>query len=88
MKIIVEKLTDEQINSKGIKNWPIWTKEVSKFDWQYDSVETCLILEGKAIISTPEGKTEIKAGDFVSFPNGLKCTWEVVEKIKKHYNFE
>ncbi|MDH5793723.1 MAG: cupin domain-containing protein [Candidatus Bathyarchaeota archaeon] len=27
------------------------------------------------------------AGDYVIFPKGLKCTWEIKKRIKKHYKF-
>lgn len=47
MNIKVEKLSDEEIERRGIKSWPVWEKEVSKFDWYYDSQEECLILEGR-----------------------------------------
>ncbi|RLC51944.1 MAG: cupin, partial [Candidatus Cloacimonadota bacterium] len=46
MEIKIEKLSDEQIEEKGIKSWPIWEKEVSRFDWHYDFTEECYILEG------------------------------------------
>lgn len=32
MKIIVEKLSENEIQNRGIRNWPIWEKEVSRFD--------------------------------------------------------
>jgi uncharacterized cupin superfamily protein len=88
MSIKIEKLSEDQINEMSVKNWPIWTKEVSKFDWYYDSKEQCLILEGKIIVETDEGNVEINAGDFVTFPKGLKCVWNVLEPVRKHYNFE
>lgn len=88
MKIIVKQLSDKEKKSEGIYNWPIWEKEVSRFDWYYDSTEHCQILEGKVIVETDEEKVEIKAGDFVTFPKGLKCVWDIKDDIKKHYNFE
>ncbi len=88
MKINVEKPTDEKLEKLGVMNWPIWTKEVSEFPWTYDEKETCLILEGKVTI-TPDGgdPVEIKAGDFVEFPQGMKCVWKITSDIRKHYNF-
>jgi len=35
----------------------------------------------------PEGNIEFNAGDYVVFPKGLKCKWEIKKKIRKHYNF-
>ena len=62
-------------------------KEASTFPWQYDEKETCLILEGKAIIKCSDGTLEFGTGDYVVFPQGLKCTWEIKDKIRKHYKF-
>ena len=86
-KIIIKKLSDDEIKNKKIKSWPIWTKEISRFDWYYDSEEECLILEGEVIVETGEGNYTIRAGDFVTFKQGLKCTWNVKKPIRKHYNF-
>ncbi len=87
MKIEVKSLSEEEIGKMGIRQWPIWTKEKSKFDWYYDSREMCLILEGKIIVHTESGDVEINKGDFVTFAEGLACTWEVLEPVRKHYNF-
>jgi hypothetical protein len=37
---------------------------------------------------TGSGNVSFGLGDLVIFPNGLKCTWQVVKAVKKHYNFE
>jgi len=85
--LIVNKLTNEEIKRRGIENWPIWEKEISRFPWQYDSDEECLILEGEVIVETDQGKVTIKPGDFVVFKKGLKCVWDIRKPIRKHYNF-
>lgn len=87
-KVLVQKLSKDEIEERKIKQWPIWEKEVSRFDWEYSDVEECLILEGEVDIETPEGSFNIKAGDFVTFGSGLKCSWNVKKKIRKHYNFK
>ncbi len=87
-KVVIEKLNEEQIQTIGIRNWPIWTKEVSTFDWYYDTDEECLILEGEVDIETEEGTYTVKAGDFVTFKKGLICVWKVKKSIRKHYNFK
>jgi hypothetical protein len=88
MKVIIEKLSEEEITKRGIRQWPIWTKEKSVFDWYYDSQEQCLFLDGHVVIETPEGNVEIQKGDFVTFERGLKCVWKVLEPVRKHYNFD
>lgn len=88
MKIKIEKPTEEKLKELKVKDWPIWEKEPSEFPWEYDETEVCYIIEGRVIVETEDGeKVEIKAGDLVTFPKGLKCRWKVLEKIVKHYNF-
>lgn len=72
----------------GVYDWPIWTKEVSKFPWTYDEKETCYFLEGEAVV-TPEGgePVHIKTGDLVTFPRGMSCTWDIRAPVRKHYDF-
>jgi hypothetical protein len=86
--ITIQHLSQEAKKSKGISKWSVWEKGVSQFDWFYDSTEYCLILEGRAEIESVSEKTEISAGDFVTFPKGLKCVWTIKEPIRKHYKFE
>ena len=75
-----------EIIKYGIKNWPIWECEPSKFSWSYNEKEICLIIEGEASIYMSEGKLiYLKSGDLVEFPKGLKCEWQITKKIKKHF---
>ena len=88
MRIIVEKPDKEKLESLGVNTWPIWTKEVSRFDWSYDEKETCYILEGNARVETGGRESiEFGPGDMVTFPSGLDCVWEITSDIKKHYKF-
>jgi uncharacterized cupin superfamily protein len=83
MKPEVRKPTEEERN-RG-KSWPTWEKEPTTFPWEYDQQETCLIIEGKAVVKTDKGNVEFGSGDYVVFPKGLKCTWKIKEKLRKHY---
>ena len=85
--VIIEQLTKEELEKKGVFSWPVWTKEISSFDWYYDSQEQCYFLEGEVTVETAEGNYEIKAGDFVTFKQGLECKWIVKQPVKKHFNF-
>ncbi|MBN2746814.1 MAG: cupin domain-containing protein [Bacteroidales bacterium] len=87
LEIEIIQLSEEDIKRREIDRWPIWTKEVSKFPWTYDSREECLILEGEVVVSTERGEYHIKAGDFVIFHEGVSCRWEIKKPIRKHYNF-
>jgi len=86
-EIIIKQLTPEEIKELGVESWPIWTKEVSDFDWEYFGTEECYILEGEVTVTTANGEYHIKAGDFVRFPDGLKCHWNITKDIRKHYRF-
>ncbi|MEO5356391.1 MAG: cupin domain-containing protein [Nitrospirae bacterium YQR-1] len=89
MEVSVIKPQEKELKERGIQHWPIWSKEVSKFDWFYDSTEECYILEGKVEVVAKDGKkVEFGKGDFVTFPKGLACTWEIKEPVRKHYNFK
>ncbi|MBD3351681.1 MAG: DUF861 domain-containing protein [Candidatus Lokiarchaeota archaeon] len=85
MKVKVRKPSEDEI--KKMESWPIWTKEVSEFDWSYDSKETCYLLKGEVDVETPDGVVHFEAGDLVVFPEGLDCVWKVKKPVKKHYNF-
>ncbi|MBI5540869.1 MAG: cupin domain-containing protein [Bacteroidia bacterium] len=87
MQVKIEKLTESQIEEKKIRKWSIWEKEISDFEWYYDSMEQCLFLEGEVTVKTYEGDYHIKKGDFVTFNKGLACTWQVKKAVKKHYKF-
>ncbi len=88
MEIKIEKPDKKLLEERKVETWPIWEKGVSIFDWYYNNTEECYILEGKVIVETKDGKKiEIKKGDFVTFPKGLSCKWDIKEPIRKHYNF-
>jgi uncharacterized cupin superfamily protein len=87
MQVIIEKLTESQIEEKQIRKWSIWEKEVSEFEWFYDSMEQCLFLEGEVTVKTSEGEYLISKGDFVTFNKGLACTWQVKKAVRKYYKF-
>jgi uncharacterized cupin superfamily protein len=87
MDIKIEKPDEATIQEKGIRSWPIWEKEISRFDWYYDQIEECLLLEGKVTVETADGAVSFEKGDFVTFPQGLSCVWDIKEPVKKHYYF-
>jgi uncharacterized cupin superfamily protein len=79
----------ERLTELGVTSWPIWTKEVSEFPWQYDAQETCYLLEGDVVVTPEAGEpVEIKKGDLVTFPKGMKCRWNIRKDVRKHYIFE
>jgi uncharacterized protein len=88
MNILIEQLDDEQLKELGVFRWPVWEKEESKFDWYYDSQERCYILEGSVDIITEFEQITLHPGDFVTFPKGLECVWDINSTIRKHYSFD
>ncbi len=86
MKIEVTRPGNDELRENGVFKWSTWEKEVSRFDWHYDTGETCYLLEGKAAVTTADGETVcFGAGDMVRFPAGLSCTWDISVPVKKHY---
>ncbi len=86
--VIIEKLSQKDIQIRGIRQWPIWEKEVSRFDHFYDSEEECYFIDGEVVIETKGGNYNIEPGDFVTFQKGLECTWDIKKAVKKHYDFK
>ena len=87
--IEIKKPDKSELEKRGVSDWPIWEKEVSKFDWHYDAIEECYLLEGSVIVETEDGKkVKFGKGDFVTFQKDLSCKWDIREPVKKHYNFK
>ena len=87
-EIKVQKLKKEELEKMGVFSWPIWEKGASRFDWEYDSVERCYFLEGDVTVTAKDGKkAHFGKGDFVTFPVGLVCVWDIKTPVKKHYKF-
>ena len=86
MKPTIKEPTEEE--RKNAETWPIWEKEESEFPWEYSSQETCLILDGDVTVTNEEGEEfNFKKGDYVVFPRGMKCKWNIKKAVRKHYNF-
>ena len=89
MKIEIKKPNEEDLEREGVSSWPIWEKEISRFDWSYSDTEECYILQGNVTVETKDGKkVEFGKGDFVTFPKGFSCTWDIKQPVRKHYNFK
>lgn len=83
------RATEAQIESLACRSWPIWTHPEAVFDYTYDENEHCLFLEGDVIVTSKDGlqSVHIVAGDLITFPKGLSCTWDIKKAVKKHYLF-
>ena len=87
MKISIYKPSEKEINEKEVRSWPVWSCDVSEFDWKYDQQESCLLLEGEVEVACDNGTVKFGVGDFVVFPRDLKCRWKVIKPVRKHYLF-
>ena len=86
MKPEIRKPTEQE--KQQAQSWPIWTKEASEFPWEYEEKETCLILDGQVTITNEDGqKFDFAGGDWVVFPQGMRCTWKIDKSVRKHYQF-
>jgi uncharacterized cupin superfamily protein len=78
--------TPASLSALGVDQWPTWESEVCTFSWGYDEDETCYFLDGDVVVRPEHGEpVAIGPGDLVTFPAGLKCTWEVRKPVRKHY---
>ena len=85
-EIIVKQLSEDEIQEKGIRSWSTWSCDKSEFPWEYSEQETCYLIEGQVDVTSESGeKVSIGAGDYIIFPQGLKCTWNVHQGIYKHF---
>ena len=86
--IKVERPDKDRLEAMGVSSWPIWEKEVSKFDWSYDQEEVCYILDGEVTVQTKDGgSVSFGPGDLVTFPKGMECKWDIKSPVRKHYSF-
>ena len=62
----------------------IWRVTPGSFRWNYTCDETIYLLSGRGRITAEGGEpVEFRAGQLLSFPKGLRATWEVFETVRK-----
>ena len=88
--IVVERNPQSsRLETLGVSKWPTWSKEVSVFQWHFLEQEIAYILEGECVITPTDGTpVTFGKGDLVTFPAGMKCTWEVKQPLHKHYQLD
>ena len=87
MTIEITHPNEEELEEKGVLSWPIWTCEISEFEWEYGESESCYLLDGEVEVQTEFETVLFSSGNFVVFPKGLKCRWKVTRPVRKHYKF-
>ncbi|KAI4329847.1 hypothetical protein MLD38_028187 [Melastoma candidum] len=92
LRIVVESNPPEsRLADLNIKCWPKWGCPPGKYQLRYDAEETCYLIRGKVKAyrkGCPDSAVEFGAGDLVTIPRGLSCTWDVSVAVDKHYMFE
>jgi len=87
-RIRVKHLSEREIEELQLDSWFPWSCDASTFNWSYDQTEECFLYHGHVKVWTSDkAYTEIRAGDFVVFPKGLTCKWEVISPVEKVYRF-
>ncbi|XP_062079486.1 uncharacterized protein LOC133783900 [Humulus lupulus] len=99
LRIIVENNPSEaKLSELNIKCWPKWGCSPGKYQLKFDAEETCYLVRGK-VKAYPKGSesssssssselVEFGAGDLVTIPKGMSCTWDVSVAVDKYYKFE
>lgn len=86
MQVVVRQPSEAE--RAEAQSWRLWSCEPSRFEWGYAETETCLVLEGEAMIEALGQEFHLKAGDWAVFPKGLACRWNVTRAVRKHYRFD
>ena len=86
---VVSQVDGEFLAAKGVSSWPTWGCDIGSFPWSYGESESCYVLAGKVTVTPTDGREAVTfvKGDFVTFPAGMSCKWDVQEAVSKHYMF-
>ena len=86
---VIKNPSKEFLESKGVFSWGTWGCDASKFPWTYSDNESCYLLKGQVTVTPTDGRkpATFGAGDFVTFPKDMSCTWDVSEAVHKHFLF-
>ncbi|RXI02458.1 hypothetical protein DVH24_030387 [Malus domestica] len=85
LRIVVESNpSNSQLSELGINSWPKWGCPPGKYTLKFDAEETCYLVKGKVKVYPRKGSSsssdkefvEFGAGDLVTIPKGLSCTWD------------
>lgn len=88
MKIEISRPDIDELNEMDVESWPVWEHEEDKLEWFYDKTERCYIISGEATIVSEFETITVRPGDFIVFPAGLECVWDIDTAIRKYYSFE
>eukprot|EP00540_Astrosyne_radiata_P023757 CAMPEP_0116860078 /NCGR_PEP_ID=MMETSP0418-20121206/22205_1 /TAXON_ID=1158023 /ORGANISM="Astrosyne radiata, Strain 13vi08-1A" /LENGTH=95 /DNA_ID=CAMNT_0004494425 /DNA_START=166 /DNA_END=453 /DNA_ORIENTATION=+ len=86
---VISQPDEEFLKEKGVFSWGTWGCEAGSFPWSYAENESCYLLAGKVTVTPDDGRPAVTfgKGDFVTFPEGMSCQWDVAEAVQKHFKF-
>ncbi|KAL7581586.1 hypothetical protein ACA910_022144 [Epithemia clementina (nom. ined.)] len=86
---VISQPDQEFLEKKGVFKWGTWGCDAGSFPWTYGENESAYLLAGKVTVTPTDGRkpATFRKGDFVTFPAGMSCTWDVEEAVHKHFKF-
>ncbi|KAI2493899.1 DUF861-containing protein [Fragilaria crotonensis] len=86
---VISQPDEDFLEKEGVFKWGTWGCLPGKFPLSYGENESCYLLSGKVTVTPVDGRpaATFGKGDFVTFPAGLSCEWDVTEAVQKHYKF-
>ena len=83
MELVVKKPPVPEVYE--LTDWPVWESEPAEFDRYYDKTEVALFTHGSVDVTFDGRTVNIGAGDLVTFPKGMHCTWRILQTVRKHF---
>lgn len=64
----------------------LWECTPGRFTWEFVWDEFVHVHVGHVVVTTQDGqRIELRAGDFATFPRGMKSEWHVLERVRKTF---
>ncbi len=82
-----EQPSMDRLEALGVLCWDVATEAVATIRKTYERAMIVYVLQGEATIETPSGQVAIEAGDLVTLPLGLQCTWNVTRPMGTHFSY-
>ncbi|KAG4928964.1 hypothetical protein JHK85_055450 [Glycine max] len=86
---VESKPTELRLLELGVISWTKWGRAPGQYESHTEAQETYFLLRGR-VKFIPKDSTydpiEFGAGDLVTIPKGLTCTWDISVAVDAHYN--
>ncbi|XP_028216931.1 uncharacterized protein LOC114399036 [Glycine soja] len=88
---VESKPTELRLLELGVISWTKWGRAPGQYESHTEAQETYFLLKGR-VKFIPKDSTydpiEFGAGDLVTIPKGLTCTWDISVAVDAHYKFQ